>query len=471
MHQDEPSNKHPLLVSIEDKLELVDTLYGGTQAMRDAGTDYLPKEPEETIANYTNRLERTVLYPAYKEAVKTNTGKLFIHDVVVNDPSPAMNDLLMSVDEEGNDLTDFAKQVTEEAIHEGCSYILVDYPVMNQNSTLADEREMGGRPYWVLIKQSQVLEATPIMIRGKKQLGVFRFKESVAFRDGYFSVKYIDQIKQFTLMDGVVTYAVFRKDDAGKWGLYDEGIIQGIDEIPVAAANVNPAGFFVGSPMFYDLAEENVLNWQMRSDYNNIVHHSQVPMLQVKGVQTTYDETGSRNNPIVISPNTVLEFNDPSAGAEWIEVSGSAAKVGMEALERSEKKMGLMSLELLSKVDSKSTATAAKIDAMESFSVLQSVGKTVQQTLDKAIMFTYKYLGEQNTVTTTTINLDDAVVTGTTDDINYLIQLNQANLLSKKTTIEEVKRRGMISESVIVEEELEMLDESPTVVPVNEPQQ
>jgi len=466
---DNPSIKHPLLVSIEDKLELVDTLYGGTAAMRDAGTEYLPKEPGEEATNYTNRLARTVLYPAYKEAVKTNTGKLFIQDVVVENPLPAIEEIIQGVDEENNNLTDFTKQLTEQAIHSGCSYILVDYPVMNQNSTLADERASGGRPYWVNIKQKQVLEATPIMIKGKRQLGVFRFKESVAYREGLFTVKYIEQIKQFSLTDGIVSYGIFRKNDAQQWTLYDEGIIQGMDVIPVAAANVNSAGFYVGSPMFYDLAEENVLNWQMRSDYNNIVHHSQVPMLFLQGFSDSFDNNGNKNNKIVISPNTVIQNDNPNSEVKWVEVSGTAAKVGMDAIEASEKKMGLMSLELLSKVDSKSTATAAKIDAMESFSVLQSVGKTVEQTIDKAISFTYKYMGITDSNTVAKINLDDAVVTGTVEDIKYLLDMFDANVITKETTLKEVKRRGMLSEDLNIEEEIGKLE--PIVEQVIDPEQ
>ena len=451
---DNPSNIHPLLVSIEDKMELVDTLWGGTAAMRDAGTQYLPKEPEEESKNYTTRLERTVLFPAYKQAVKTNTGKLYLQDVVVNDSTPEMDEMSDSVDEDDNDITNFATSLTESAIHMGCSYILVDYPVMNQNSTLKDERDSGGRPYWVLIDQLQVLEATPVMVKGKRQLGVFRFKENVAYREGKFSVKYHEQIKQFTLMaDLTVMYSVYRKQD-GQWKLYDEGLLTGMDEIPVAAANANPAGFMVGSPLFYDLAEENVLNWQMRSDYNNIVHHSQVPMLMIKGVQTSYDEGGNRNNTVTISPNTVIEFTDPNADASWVEVNGKAAQVGADSLVQSERRMGLMSLELLINTDSKSTATAAKIDAMESYSVLQSIGKTIEQTLDKAIDLTYKYIGKTNPGTMTTINLDDAVVTGSIDDIDYLLRMKDANLLTEKTTLSEIKRRGMVSDKVDVEEEL-----------------
>ena len=151
-----PDTMHPLLEDVEEKEELVTTLYGGTLAMREAATDYLPQEPGETTANYNGRLSRSVLFPAYKQAVKSNTGKLYTKEVAVTGVTEQMSDFLTNVDEDENDLTEFARIATENAINNGCSYILVDYPVMNQNATLQDEINAGGRPYWVNIKQTQL---------------------------------------------------------------------------------------------------------------------------------------------------------------------------------------------------------------------------------------------------------------------------------------------------------------------------
>lgn len=469
-----PETLHPLIESVEDKQELVAALYAGTIEMRDAGTKYLPQEPGETSENYANRLARSVLFPAYKQAVKANTGKLYTKEVTVSDTNELMEQFLEQVDEDENDLTEFAKQTTENAIHNGCSYILIDYPVMNDNSTLEDEIQAGGRPYWVNIKQSQVIEASPVKRNGKNVLGIFRFKEQVAFRVDAFAVQFIDQIKQFQFDENnEVEYLVFRKDETDNWILFDRGQLIAANgvaftEIPIVAVNVEPVGFYVGQPVFYDLGEENKQHWQMLSDYNNIVHATQVPMLVVTGKGSSHDEDGNPSGAVVISPNSTLEFSSPEAKVAWLEVNGKAAAVGEGALASSLKRMAVMSLQLLANTDAKATATASKIGAIDSLSILQSIGKVVEQALDKAIDFTYKYYGIEDQNTTVEINLDDAVIIGNVNDIDSLIKMNETGLLSKETTLTEIQRRGVISDKVDVKKEAQTEAATPTPNQLND---
>jgi len=468
----DPASVHPLIDDVAEKQELVETLYGGTVEMREAGNNYLPQEEGETATNYSNRLARSVLFPAYKNAVKANTGKLYTKDVTVTKSTDLMDGFFLQVDEEDNDLTEFSKNITENAINNGCSYLLVDYPPLQSSATLADEREAGGRPYWVNIKQSQVLEASPIRHRGRKKLGVFRFKEEIAFRVDRFYVKYIQQIKQFEFNEsGFVIFTTFQKNQENKWIEVDSGILidgfgKNFTEIPIIAVNLDPVGFYVGQPVFYDLAEENKQHWQMSSDYNNIVHHSQVPMLKITGLSATFDEAGNRDNPVVISPNTVLDFGNENADAEWIEVSGQASAVGEKALTSSIRRMAVMSLQLLVNSDASATATASKIDALESMSVLQSIGKKTEQAIDKAINITYKYFGIDNPGTLIELNLDDAIIFGNANDIDSLIKMYDSNLLSQETILKEFKRRGTLCDNMDVS--LEIKNTARTGSPIDE---
>lgn len=451
---------HPLLGSVVEKQELVTTLYGGTLAMREAGTDYLPQEPGEEDINYKNRLARSVLFPAYKQAVKANTGKLYTKEVVVHAATKEMSKFLESVDEQENDLTEFAKLATDNAINNGCSYILIDYPVMSTSATRADEQAAGGRPYWVNIKQTQVLEASPIKRAGKNVLGVFRYVEQVPFRSDPFTVKYIEQIKQFDFDDdeGFVQYTTYQKDKKNNWVVVDTGKLifnnKPFTEIPIVAINVEPVGFYVGQPVFYDLAEENKQHWQMASDYNNIVHNSQVPMVIATGVGSSVNpETGNASDPFIISPNTVAEYSSKDTKVFWLEVTGDAAAVGEKSLSSSLRRMSVMSLQLMVNVDTNATATASMIDAKESLSVLQSIGKAVEQALDKAINFTYKYNGIENETTTVEINTDDAVIFGDANDGTTLLSMVEIGLLTKETGLEEFKRRGILSPKLDVQKE------------------
>src|SRR5258705_6476885 len=52
-------------------------LMGGTNAMRAAGTAYLPQEEAESSALYASRLTRSWLFPAFEKTVIDMTGKVF----------------------------------------------------------------------------------------------------------------------------------------------------------------------------------------------------------------------------------------------------------------------------------------------------------------------------------------------------------------------------------------------------------
>jgi len=408
MSKASPYTKTNDLINLEGKYELVDTLGGGTDAMREAGTTYLPREPGETSENYTRRLERSVLFPAYTNAVVTNTAKIFRNGMEVENSTPLLDPFLNNIDEEGNGMQVFAQRACEKAVDYGCSYILVDYPVVTPNSTLADEKAAGVQPYWILIEAPQVLEASPIRINGKNKLGIFRFVEQHAFRADEFSIAYQERVKEFRIMeDGTVMYRVFiqQNDD---WVLYDEGTLLGLTEIPVAPMYTKKVGFYLGSPMMYELATENVLNFQMTSDYLNLIHMSQVPMLQVVGATSSFDDSGVKNE-IVISPNTVLEFNNPDAEASWIEISGSAAAVGRLALQDSMERMSELSMEALTNSVVDQTATASLLDAEESVSMMQTLQFNVEQSINEAIRYTYKYLGIDNDATTVSLTIAEPI--------------------------------------------------------------
>lgn len=412
-----PNNKMPAIADVEDKYELVSHLWAGTEAMRDAGTQYLPKEPEENSTNYARRLESTVLFPAYRNAVTSTVGKLFKGEMEVNNASPSLLPLLKDIDEDSNDLETFSQFATQSAIHYGCSYILVDYPIMNENATLEDEKLAGAQPYWVLLEAPQVLEASPVKAGGKNRLGIFRFMEREAYRVGEFEVSYRDRVKEFCLMENnTVMYRVFIKQD-NKWVLRNAGQLLGLTDIPVVPLYTNKVGYFIGSPLFYDLAEENVLNWKMRSDYNNIVHHSQVPMLQIKGVQSAFDDNGLKQE-ITISPNSVFEFTSKDTDASWVEVSGSASTVGREALQDSYSLMTTLSLEALEDGMENQTATAAMLNAEESNATLRVIEDNIEIALNKAIDFTYNYLTVPNPGTTVELStVEDELVDEATPNL------------------------------------------------------
>jgi len=134
---------------MEQHWKLTDALLGGTQAMRDAGQEFLPKEPREKATPYRNRLGRSFLFNGYKDTVDGLAAKPFGRAVTLKGAEkldPKLKMIEANADRQGTTLTMFARQVLHEAIHRGLSHILVDFPIQDPNSDAGEELERRVHP-------------------------------------------------------------------------------------------------------------------------------------------------------------------------------------------------------------------------------------------------------------------------------------------------------------------------------------
>ena len=222
------------LQDISDKWDLVETLFGGTDAMRAAGRQYLPQNPKEPVDKYRDRLNRATLTNKYVRTIEKGVGKAFARKMNVILPAP-LEPLLMNADGQGTSFESFSKQILKDAINYGITYVLVDYP-SSVGPTLADQRASGAFPYFVEIKPTQLLDLRVDYINNQVQLTYFRFYESlVDYSDagGIQSVN-VEQVKEFVLSDdGSVVYNIYRKDKNKAEYLVESGIVS-TNMIPIA---------------------------------------------------------------------------------------------------------------------------------------------------------------------------------------------------------------------------------------------
>lgn len=145
---------------------VIETLLGGTEAMREAGETYLPRHQEETDKGYQERLASAVLLNMVEQTLDTLSGKPFSEPIKLNeDVPPAIEEtILPDVDLQGNNLDVFARQWFREGMAKALCHVLIDMPRPapredGQPRTLADDRREGLRPYWVMIKPECLLFA------------------------------------------------------------------------------------------------------------------------------------------------------------------------------------------------------------------------------------------------------------------------------------------------------------------------
>lgn len=112
---------------IARRAQLPRDLFGGTEAMRARGIEYLPKWPLEPADAWAARKNSTFLSPGYKQAVQTAVGKAFGDSIVLHedvpleirgsegdDNGPAIEGLWENIDNTGNHGDTFAQSLTTQ---------------------------------------------------------------------------------------------------------------------------------------------------------------------------------------------------------------------------------------------------------------------------------------------------------------------------------------------------------------------
>lgn len=418
------------LTSYTPQYNLVETLLGGTDSMRAAGTAYLPREPAETVENYNLRLARSVLFPQYEKTVDSSVGKIYasqINKEISEQLVPLSNDM----DGEGTSLTGFAKQITTNAIHYGITYVLIDMPNESSEFNVAEIY-----PYCVEIKATNVVDINYIYSGKYVELTKFSYIETVD-EDG----KSIDQVREFITSEDGVVWSITRKDKSNKEYIYDFGKQVGVTTIPIVPVYGNKTLPFYGKPKLYNLALLNISHWRAYSDYLNIVHMVQCPLLVITGYEPTVDENGAQRQ-IAISPNSVFTTSSPTGDVKWVEVTGGSVNVGKQAIEDIENKMAVLGLELTTKSNMPETATGRLLDAATANSILTSIALDVESALIMIFLYAAEYL--KLNAPTIDISIDTSYTVFDNSDFEKLIKLYEIGAVKSEEVLDWVKKHNII---------------------------
>nr|DAT31959.1 MAG TPA: portal [Caudoviricetes sp.] len=444
------SNVGAEMTNLHLKTRIIDDLLGGTLSMRAAGQKYLFKMPLENKDAYENRLNRSTLYPALSETLAQMCGRVFYSPInVSNVDKKIVEDILPDVDTEGNALDVFASQWFYAALAYGVSFVLVDYTKTGDAKTKAEEKAIGARPYLVHIKPQNVLGIKYDRINGNKVMTQFRYKEFVTEEDGEFATKVVEQINVYEI--GRVRKYKPQSDGNGKSSFIEIENIEvkangaPLTFIPIVPFITKKTGHFaLGEPPLMELANLNIKHWQSQSDQDNLLNTARVPLLVRIGV--TDDSTVKIGNSIVDLP----------AGADlrYVEHTGSAIAAGQKSLNELETQMRVAGAKLLEKADMAMTESQARDEQNKEISALRLYANRFEDALDLVLEYVGVWLGIESK------EVGNVEISGNIDgnldpnaSMDSVIKLQSAGIISKQTTFEEAKRRGLISDNVNWEDE------------------
>lgn len=372
-------------------VEIVRDVYEGTLRMREKGTKYLPRFPKERKADYERRRKKAVLYNATRRTVEGLTGMVFRKDPQLSEDMPKeIEGHAENIDLAGRSLDVFARDYFESSLLDGHAHIFVDYQRTDDSEirTLADEQEMGVRPYWVMLEKQDVISWRTRSVNGRPVLTQLVWQETVVEPDGEFGEEEVTRYRVYRRV-AAEDEETGEERAAVEWQIWEEreedevvpveGGLMDIPVIPLATGYTNRTGFMESDPPLLDLALENVRHYQARSDRAHVLHFASVPIPFFSGMDL--EDVGW-------GPNHAIYTENEEAQAKILEPSGSGLEEGRMELQDIEQRMAALGLAMLQRdTRAAETAEARRIEKSETDSALSAAARGLEGALNEALSY------------------------------------------------------------------------------------
>lgn len=446
------------------RIGLTSTLMGGTESMRQAAQTYLPQHEREDDAVYDERLSTASLFNGFKKSVRSLAGKPFKKPMQFGDNFPTeLKNLNGDIDLLGNNIDTFARESFIDGMQKGMTAVFVDFPEVPQGASLADERDMGARPYFVQMPRENIIAATARMIDGIEVLDHLRIFETSIERDGFAEVEKVF-IREYNLVmfDGEaggdpelgVEWSKWARPNSRskKWERVEGPNRLGTMKfIPLAVWYLEREDFMVARPPLEDLAHINITHWQSSSDQRMILTVARFPILAGRGVS---------NDTINAGPKSFLRSSDPQSLFYYVEHTGAAINSGKVDLDDLKADMAAMGADMLVRKPGNMTATEKSIDSADEVSDLQAFCMTFEGMMEQAYTFAGMWLNMDIDDPEAMVQIDKLF--GPTDKqqakLEALLKAREKGDISRRRFLIEMDRLDVFSEDFDLETEIDEQD-------------
>jgi hypothetical protein len=431
------------------KWDLLHDLLGGTQAMRVAGIKWLPKEQDELELNYAARLARSVLFGAYSDTIEKLAAKPLSEPITIQgEPSDRIKQIVTDVDGSGYSLQQFAKDAFRSAAIYGLAHVLVDYPKSAPGVDLGTERQLALQPKFVLVEPPNLI-GWEVQPGSTPKLSSVRIHETTIIADGAYGQKVVNRIRVYSSS----TWELWEQTK-DNWIKIEEGP-HSYPGVPLRTCYFLRRGFMVGDPPLEDLAWLNLAHWQSSSDQRNILRFARAALLFGKGLKRSDVDKG-----ITIGGNLSFLTENDNAELKYVEHSGKAIEAGAADVKQIEERMEVLGMQPMIRQSGDVKATGQAINESKVQSEIQAWIHNLEGALLDCFTTAAQWIGETlPDKFKIDIYNEFTLLDGSTADNDQLLKARVAGEISRKTYLNEIKRRGLLSENLDVAQEIEDVNE------------
>lgn len=377
-----------------NRWRMLDDLCGGTEAMIRASTLWLPKEEAEHANLYTNRLNRSILYPAFADTIDTGVARMLSKPIALT-PEGALSERLAEIehdaDRSGTSLTQTARQWARDGMKYGRLHFLVEFPNTDATTNLKTEQESGVRPYFATVCPTDIIGwKFRRGADGRQILAQVRIRETRTEPDGEYAEKEVKSVRVLTDDgEGPARWQVWTEGASGEYAVTEEGTYT-IGYIPLVTAYYDYVAPFEANPPYEGLAWQNIKHWRSSSEQDNLLRVARVPILTGAGIPREEIEAG-----IKIGASKILASPSPDAKWAYVEHSGAAIGAGQKDIEEIEKRMEALGMAPMTTRSGAVTATAKAIDESKSGSDLEAWARVTEAAIREGYEIAAEWINEK----------------------------------------------------------------------------
>lgn len=437
--------------------KLIDTLVGGTEAMRAAGTEYLPQQKFEKDEDYASRKAVATLYPATSETIGSMRGRVFAgQPVLTNVPDWINKEVLNDVDRAGQSIYVFLPRWFEWALTHGHAGVIVDSPEFAGPVTSVEAVARKLHPYLTLVKAPQILGAV-VADGSLVQLRV-QFFEEITDPDDKWNTISRETVRVYERSDTGVTVEIYvYKAETKEYistGVKQMGKLK---EIPFVVFYTGFQSPFYSIPPLRELAYLNAKHWHIQSAYDSICVLAMIPILTLIGAE--------KDTALLIGSRAAVKIQNPEGDLKYTEHTGAAMKTGRESLDKLKEEMRESGAKLLlpQASNSNKTATQASEEAQRENSPISTMVVDFQKSVMQLMVLIAAWRDDVGSLKSFTFELRPNLKPDfmPADTATVLMNAQDRNLVSRETVFEEFQRRSIVNDTLTWQEEEKRIAKDP----------
>lgn len=398
---DSPFTRTQAVLDMMKGWEIMKAVTSGTEYLRENSEAFLPIEPREDYTAYLSRVNRAVFSPFTQRLIRAAAGLILRKPINITGDPYWTEIFSKDVDGCGSDLDEYARRLLICSLTYGHCHTLVDFPAPTGARSLAEERQLNRRPYWIEVDPANIYGWRLDREVNYGNLIQVRIKEKAVVPDGDFGEKVYDQIRVIEpgryriyrqtetvkAMAGGFPYpnAFDATDSTSDYELIESGDYT-LDRIPLVTMYSGKTDTMTSKPPLLDIAYLNLAHFQRQADLIHSLHIASQPILVLEGWDDqTKDMAVSVNYAMATQPGNQVYYVKPAASA----FEAQAAEI--KELQMQMATLGISTLSQQKFVAE--SADARRLDRVDTNSMLSMVSMDLEQSLQKSFNLAANYIG------------------------------------------------------------------------------